>query len=214
MSLNEEFDIFNDKMQKIGTSTRQEAHAQGLWHQTFHCWVINTSAMEGWRLLFQLRHIEKDTFPNLLDISCAGHLLTGESVEDGLRELKEELGIDVLFSEIFTCGVFAEENIISKKLIDREFCHVFLYECNQSLTEYKFQISEISGLFFINLDDFKQLIHGVRDSVIAKGIVIDGTVGETDEVSREVFITDIVPHPKEYYDFIFHKIHSLLDNPK
>ncbi|MGF7045580.1 isopentenyldiphosphate isomerase [Paenibacillus sp. DS2015] len=79
--IQEEFDIYNEQMIKIGIASRQQAHALGLWHQTFHCWVVRTSATAGFSLLFQLRHPDKDTFPSLLDISCAGHLTTGEGPE-------------------------------------------------------------------------------------------------------------------------------------
>ncbi|MBP1990600.1 GrpB family protein [Paenibacillus eucommiae] len=206
------FDIFNTNMQKIGTASRQEAHAQGLWHQTFHCWIIHTSSTGDLSLLFQLRQKDKDTFPNLLDISCAGHLSTNENAEDGIRELQEELGIDVAYNELFSCGVVAEENIISQELVDREFCHVFLYECNQPLHAYKFQLSEISGLFLIDLNDFKQLISGGRDSVLAKGVVMDELQEKIHEDTREVVLTDIVPHDPKYYDLIFQQIHSLINH--
>jgi 8-oxo-dGTP pyrophosphatase MutT (NUDIX family) len=45
----------------------------------------------------------------------------GESVEDGIRELEEELGIDVSFHELYPFGSFAVENVISEELIDRNF---------------------------------------------------------------------------------------------
>ncbi|AJS59347.1 NUDIX hydrolase [Paenibacillus sp. IHBB 10380] len=209
--LQEEFDIYNEQMIKIGIASRQHAHAQGLWHQTFHCWVVTTSA-EGVSLLFQLRHPDKDTFPNLLDISCAGHLTTGEYPEDGLRELQEELGIEATFSELYPCGIFKEENIITENLIDREFCHVFLYKSNQALRDYKFQRSEISGLFFIELEHFKQLIHGDRESLLAQGSVMNDDIGEVIHDSRRVSRTDFVPHHQAYYDLIFSKIESLISN--
>jgi isopentenyldiphosphate isomerase len=212
MSLNEVFDIFNDEMQKIGTASREDAHKLGLWHQTFHCWIISKSDTGSWNLLFQLRHKDKDTFPELLDISCAGHLLTGESVEDGIRELDEELGINVSYQEIYPCGIFAVENVISENLMDREFCHIFLHVCNKPLVDYTFQFSEITGLFLINIDDFMELVNGKRDSVLSEALVLDKDIdGRTYRVKREVRLSDIVPHPKEYYDFILRKIQTYIE---
>jgi 8-oxo-dGTP pyrophosphatase MutT (NUDIX family) len=44
-------------------------------------------------VLLQRRSRYKDTHPNLLDVSCAGHVDAGENiVECALRELREELG--------------------------------------------------------------------------------------------------------------------------
>jgi hypothetical protein len=90
-----------------------------------------------------------------------------------VRELQEELGLSVLFEELIYCGVIAEQNIISKALIDREFNHVFLYMCNKPVNEFVFQKSEISGLFTINLIEFKQLISGDINFIEAEGIIFD-----------------------------------------
>lgn len=208
MSSDEMFDIFNDRMQMIGTASRQEAHLQGLWHQTFHCWVYRDIQGQGPSLLFQLRDVEKDTYPNLLDISCAGHLLTGESAVDGLRELKEELGLDVLYPDLHSCGIFIEDNTITETLIDREFCHVFTYECSKDVSEYDFQISEVSGLYFIEIKRFQELIQGEIDSVIAKGISLIKSTGERYVENRTVTLSDFVSHSKEYYDLIIGEIQS------
>lgn len=209
ISLHETLDIFNDRMKKIGTASRQEAHLLGLWHQTFHCWVIKNIKGEEPCVLFQLRDSGKDTYPNLLDISCAGHLLTGESVEDGVRELKEELGIHVSFHELHSCGVYIEQKTISNILTDREFCHVFLYGCDRGVTEYEFQVSEVSGLYFIRLNQFQQLIQGDIDSIVAEGISLNVSSGESYAENREVSLRDFVPHSKAYYDLILREIHSL-----
>lgn len=43
MSQDEVFDVLNEQMIKVGEATRQKVHGQGLWHQTFHCWIVHTS---------------------------------------------------------------------------------------------------------------------------------------------------------------------------
>jgi hypothetical protein len=47
---------FNEKyeqMVRIGEATRQSVHTQGLWHQTFHCWIVSKSSKGELNLLFQ-----------------------------------------------------------------------------------------------------------------------------------------------------------------
>jgi isopentenyldiphosphate isomerase len=207
MSLNEVYDVFNEQMVRIGEASRQTVHAQGLWHQTFHCWVVSKTKGE-WQLLFQLRHKDKDTYPNLLDISCAGHLLKGESVEDGVRELQEELGLTVNFQDLIYCGVTAEESIISKTLIDREFHHVFIYKCDKPLNEFAFQKSEISGLYTINLIEFKQLLKGEIDYIAAEGIFFDELEVTIHTETRKIFRESITPYSAEYYNLLFNKINE------
>jgi isopentenyldiphosphate isomerase len=210
MSSTEMIDICNESMEWIGTASRRDIHLQGLWHQTFQCWVLQDSPSEGWRLLFQLRHKDKEAFPNLLDISCAGHLLAGETVEDGLRELKEELGLDAGYEDLYSCGIMKEENRISPVCMDREFCHVFLLESRTALAEYDFQQSEVTGLFLLRLDDFAQLLNGVRTSITAEGILLRDTEVK-EEVNQEIFLKDIVQHSKAYYPFLLDRINRWLE---
>lgn len=47
-------------------------------------------------LLLQKRSATKKSHPNFWDISGAGHIRAGETVTEGaIRELKEELGVEV-----------------------------------------------------------------------------------------------------------------------
>ncbi|MDF2726346.1 MAG: hydrolase, partial [Paenibacillus sp.] len=128
-------DIFDETMTLIGTASRSETHRQGLWHQTFQCWIA-ARRPNGISLLLQKRHPGKDTFPELYDITSAGHLLAGETAEDGMRELEEELGIAAAFDELVPIGVIPVQ-LRYQSLIDREFCHVFLYACSLPLDRYK-----------------------------------------------------------------------------
>ena len=202
--LEEMFDIYDEHMNWIGVAPRREVHAKGLWHQTFQCWIVSNEDPEP-VLLLQLRHPDKDLFPNLLDISCAGHLGAGETIQDGVRELEEELGLHVKFEELAACGIFAEVDFISEELIDREFCHVFFYRCDLPLSSYVMQPEEVSGLFAVSLKEFESLIRKKVDHVGAKGLKRhqDGRIEET---SQFISHADLVPHPEHYYDILFRKL--------
>ena len=83
--------IFNINMKHIGEATRAEVHAKGLWHETFHCWLVS-KIEDQYYLYFQLRSACKKDYASQFDITAAGHLLANERAEDGIRELQEELG--------------------------------------------------------------------------------------------------------------------------
>lgn len=195
------FDIYDEKMNRLGVAPRSEVHAKGLWHRTFQCWIVSLEGKEP-NLLLQLRHPEKDLFPNLLDISCAGHLAAGETTEDGVRELEEELGMKVDFSDLIPCGVFAEEDLISDQLIDREFCHVFIYRCDQPLNRYILQPDEVSGLFAVSVVDLERLVHQETNEIMASGYKMGGE-GELDHTSLLLTLDNLVPHPVAYFDLVF-----------
>lgn len=164
------FDVFNAQGEKTAVAPRAEVHRFGLWHQTFHCWVLAYEKTVGWKVLVQLRQWDKDIFPDLLDVSCAGHLQAGEEIADGVRELEEELGIAVSFDRLHPCGVIAVEYLLTETLIDRERSHVFLLRDDRSCQDYSFQKSEISGLFHIQLEAFRGLLTGTQGTATAIGV--------------------------------------------
>ncbi|MCZ8516005.1 NUDIX domain-containing protein [Paenibacillus filicis] len=193
----EQFDVFDRQMNRIGTASRSDVHRQGLWHQTFHCWVWRNTSV-GPVFLVQERHPGKDTFPRLLDISCAGHLLTGEGAEDGVRELEEELGLRVPFSDLVPCGIYAEEDFISERLIDREFCHVFIYRSDQPLTNYVLQEEEVTGLYQLTVEQLRHLAEGGWTDAVLEG-VSRRKDGKLESSRRHTIKNDFVPHPGDYY---------------
>lgn len=208
MCQDEWFDIFDDRMNRIGTDTRRNAHAKGLWHQTFHCWIVHPSLGEEGSLLFQLRHKDKDTFPGRLDTSCAGHLQAGETVEDGVRELREELGLDVPFDQLVFCGTSAEESRPSPDIVDREFSHVFLYMCTQELESYDFQREEISGLYFVDIRAFRRLLAGETEFLDIQGVLADEATGELRSDGKTVTPESFTPNTEDYYKLLFNRLFS------
>ena len=74
----------------IGKSTRSEIHKNNLLHRSIHILVFNFKG----QIFLQKRSMSKDENPGLWDISCAGHVNSGESYDEcANRELREELGI-------------------------------------------------------------------------------------------------------------------------
>ena len=145
-------DIYNDNFQKIGTKPRHEVHRDGDWHRVFHCWVIYRDKEGKDWVILQKRGANQDTYPNMLDISAAGHYGAGETVADGVRELHEELGLtDVQFTDLIPVGrrigVAAEDGFI-----DRQVADVFLYLCDQPLEQYRYQTDEIAGLVALEVE--------------------------------------------------------------
>ncbi|WP_235988793.1 NUDIX hydrolase [Aquibacillus kalidii] len=193
--MKENLAIFDHDFVAMGTASREEVHKKGLWHQTFHCWIIIEEYGQSY-LVFQKRHEQKDTFANLLDISAAGHLLAGEGPEDGVRELEEELGIAVPFSELTSIGVIREE-LVGADFIDKEFCHVFLYKTSKKLTDFAIQEEELTGLVKINVEDLLLLVDNKYNHIDATGFT--SINGNKTSVSFKVSKSDLVPHYESYY---------------
>ncbi|SFL52899.1 Isopentenyldiphosphate isomerase [Paenibacillus sp. 1_12] len=201
--IEERFDIYDDSMNWLGTASRHEVHTEGLWHQTFQCWILTDSENLP-ALLFQRRHPDKDTFPGMLDISCAGHLQAGERIEEGNRELKEELGLDVPFEQLVSCGIYRSDKSLGPHLIDREFCHVYGLQTNQALNSYILQEDEVTGLYRVFVHDVLRLVRGLssQDTIEAVGVEPDES-GKLQYVSRSFTSHEFVPHAADYYDMVF-----------
>lgn len=198
----ERFDIYDNEFKFAGTATRSEVHAKGLWHRTFQCWIVNEQDGET-TLLYQRRHPEKDTYPGLLDISCAGHLIAGETIEEGHRELEEELGVVVSFAELEPCGVFLEEKRLEGGILDREMCHVFVYRSNQPLDKYKLQEDEVTGLYRVAMEDVKRLAQPALGpiQIAAAGVEVDEQ-GNVQKTERMFNVENFVPRSPEYYEMM------------
>lgn len=210
MSNEEIFDIYDSRMNLLGQAPRRQVHESGLWHKTFHCWVASPpDDGSPCRLLFQLRHTSKDTYPDKLDTSCAGHLTAGETVEDGVRELEEELGLAVSPTELIFCGAAAEEDHLPNGWVDREFNHVYLYPCGKPLQEYSFQTEEISGLYWIDAAAFFSLLEGAAVTVHAEGYYLQEADGLLVPDRREVGRDDFALKSMEYYRLLFHSLKKL-----
>lgn len=197
--MSEVLDIYDSNMKHVGISEREEVHTKGYWHKTFHCWVVSNITGEP-TVLVQLRGSRKGLHPNKLDISAAGHLGAGEKIEDGVREVIEELGINVRFSELIFLGIRTSCSE-TENIIDKELAHVYLYDSPYSLDQYQLQEQELDGIFEVSVKDGIQLFTGETDRVQAKGLLLQN--GAQTLVEQLISVSDFIPRIDNYYLKIF-----------
>lgn len=203
----EKINIMNGQHEPIGIAARSDIHAQGLWHETFHFWLLKKEHDTVY-LYFQLRSHTKKDFPSLLDITAAGHLLADEQPSDGIREVEEELGLSISFEDLSFAGVIQDE-IHLPPFIDREFCHVYLYVSQDEHLNVHLQKEEVAGLYRASFVDAQHLLTGQSERIRIEGFEIDAD-GEHLEKIRHVSRHDFVPHEPDYYQHLFHTIDQFL----
>jgi len=162
---------------------KSEAHKKGIYHPSIHVWFYTKNG----EVLIQQRAINKDTHPGLWDVSVAGHIGAGEDVVDSaIREVQEEIGLDITNKELHKLGVFKYSYHHHKDLLDCEFHHTFLSQLKVPLAMLKMQQTEVDDLSLISIPTFRKEL-------------------ESNLISRKY-----VPYEMEYYDTILSAIQKRL----
>ncbi len=188
--MGEMLDIYDENLTHLGVKDREAVHRDGDWHRVFHCWVIYRDPAGVDYMLVQKRRPDKQTFPNMLDVSVGGHYAAGETIADGVREIREELGIDVSFEDLIPVGLRVTVAQFGG-LIDREFAETFLLIRDTDIGEYAYQREEVAGLVVFAIDDALALFHGDRQTIPARAV---GLGADTLEARVEDFV-QVVDQP-------------------
>ena len=134
---------------------KSEVHSNGLYHHTGHLWLYTSNK----HILLQQRAATKIICPLLWDVSVAGHIDAGETIEQGLiREAKEEIGLDLAFDELNKIGVFKFFQSYPNGMIDNEFHNTYIAELKTDLKKLKPQKEEVEALKLVSFDTFEILL--------------------------------------------------------
>ena len=161
--MEEYFDVLDENGNQTNLiKKRTEVHRDGDWHKAVHIWIIN----ENGDILLQRRASNKDIYPNMLDISCAGHLTTGDdSITGALRELKEELNLEIEPEELNYITTL-KRSPKDKEFIDNEFDDLYLLRTTKKIEELTYQKEEISEIFFVPYKEFKKMIDNKQSDLV------------------------------------------------
>ena len=187
----------------LGVKSRSQIHKDGDWHETFQCWFIERIKDEMY-IHLQLRSHTKKDFPSLYDITAAGHLLSGETPEDGVREIKEELGVDVSYEDLHYINAIENEISLSQ-FIDNEIALVYLYEIKKKLL-YKFMDQEVEGIIRVKLADFIKLVNEEKSITIYEQYSVDGFT----LVNGNIKLNNLAPHKKKYFESVIQGINQYI----
>jgi len=188
----EQIDIFDANLTRIGSMGIAEAHEQGRWHRAFHCWVVNGDGS----VLIQQRSSAMAAYAGCLDVSAAGHLKAGETVADGVREVEEELGIEVGRGQLFDLGYRTEAADLPSGR-NREYQFVALLRCDLPLSAYTPQEDEVEGLYWLPIAEGLRLFSGAIAESRGRGVRREG--GAWVETERAMRREDFVARVPNYY---------------
>ena len=148
----------------LGSGPRGEVHRDGHWHAVFHCLIVRPGLPA--RVVLQRRDRSKPKFPGLLDLSATGHLQAGEGPSDGVRELREELGVDIDPEALHPLGVrlLADDTAEGR---NRERVHLFFLSDDRPLEAYRPGPGEVESLVEAPVAGLLALAGGQPDPIEA-----------------------------------------------
>jgi isopentenyldiphosphate isomerase len=191
----EYFDVLDCAGRKTGEIIRRDkAHKTGVWHGAFHCLIIYERAGRGYAL-FQKRSALKKIAPDKFDVSVGGHYTTGEDAETaGPREIREELGLEVRFTDLLPVGRRVFVYCFTPEAIEYEFQDVFMLVRDVRPAALALQKEEVAGVLEMNIETGIELFSGKRSTV-------ECSLYRTASVCEQALVSpnDFVPSLDGYY---------------
>jgi isopentenyl-diphosphate delta-isomerase type 1 len=158
----------------IGQETRGEFHSNPkLIHQVSHCWLFNSKG----QVLWAKRSLKKNKHPGFWDISCAGHIESGETAETAIkRELKEELGITNINPTLVA-------TYIDRHKDETEYVHLYYALCDKSENEFSLQPNEVDEVKWIDIAEAQSQY--LKNEVNATPFIIS----QVDMIQKKINLT-------------------------
>lgn len=151
-------DVLDEKGNPTGKSkTKAEIHEHGLWHNSSHIWIYNSNG----EIMLQLRAKDKYSYPGLWDISVAGHTDSGETpIESAVREMKEEIGLDVTPEQLEFGGKRKfSQPIENTDWYENEFGYIYFYKFEGKVDDLSMLDGEVEKVEFISVNRFENEIN-------------------------------------------------------
>lgn len=154
--MQELWQLYDEQGQPLANkgAVRSDVFSKGLLHGASHVWIwrhINQTP----QILLQKRSATKETWPNLFDISAAGHIDVNEDpLTAAIRETHEEIGLAVTEADLNFIGVEKIYMTDGNGKIENEFQWIYLYEINSNV-EFKLHEDEVASLEWQNIENFK-----------------------------------------------------------
>lgn len=161
--MDELIDVLNEDGTKTGyCATKKEIYDKGYWYRSVHIWIIN----DRHELLMQKRNPHKKTYPNLWALSLAGHVLANEtSKETGVRELKEELDLDISPDQLKYLFTIKREQPYKNTSL-KVFDDVYLLPWNLDVNNTKLQIEELTDIKFVYYEHLQTILENHDPSYV------------------------------------------------
>lgn len=138
-------DLLNNRKELIGETADKHFVPKGKYRLSIHVWIIDKEQ----NLLIQQRVSSAHKFPNMWT-NTGGAVSAGESsLNATIRELKEELGINVVPDDLELIASYQRLN---------DYADVWVLNRNIKLSDLKLQKEEVQDVKWVTIDEFKNML--------------------------------------------------------
>lgn len=179
--ITDEFLNIIDDSDRITNNSKPRSliHRDGELHPTVHVWLIKRKDM-GIYVLLQKRSSSKDIYPNLWDVSSAGHVRQGQEYGiTAIKETREELGLEITREKLEFLG-FRKNSHTEENIKDNELTAVFMCRGDIEDSMINPSPSEVSEVGWAEIDELLSAI----DDVGGKSCI---SVEELEMIKKAVF---------------------------
>lgn len=143
----EYWDLYDKHFQKlVRTHLRGEKMSQGIYHLVVHVCIFNQKG----EMLIQQRQAFKEGWPNLWDVTMGGSALKGEtSQQAAMREVKEELGLDI---DLTNCRPSLTNHF------EQGFDDIYLINQEVDLSKLQLQYEEVQDVKWASQQEILELM--------------------------------------------------------
>ena len=113
-------------------------------------------------MLLQRRSQSKDSWPGALDVAVGGHLRSGETLAEAIREAEEEIGLVLTLEDVIRLGRRFAHSASNR---DNEVQEVFAVRSDLPLGAYRLHEDEVDAVVSVPLDVAIELFDGSRAAV-------------------------------------------------
>ena len=138
-------DLLNKRKELVGKTCERNNVPNGFYRLSIHIWIMN----EKNEILIQQRSSNRKMFPNMW-ANTGGACISGEtSIKTVIRELKEELNIDVNKEHLEFIATYKRE---------KDYVDVWLLKENINTKDIKFIDGEVQDVKWVSIDEWVNML--------------------------------------------------------
>ncbi len=163
--MDELIEVLDELGNKTGViKTKQQIKKDGDYHHAISVCLVNDKK----EILMHQRSSNKIIYPNLWSCFIRGHIKAYEdSITACLREIKEEMGIDVKDDELVFLYTRKENDTVGNKAyINNIFFDNYIVYKNIDLKDIAIEKDEVSGVKILPYQELKKLINNNDDCLV------------------------------------------------